>query len=103
MRANLRTLHLTLAQLSEVRDTLRHKILQGLAAHSREIKTLPAYLHRPSRALAGDAVALDVGGTNIRAAQVRLQRGAAEVHGTPVSDDAMMQRAKTPKQVSARQ
>jgi len=103
MRANLHTLHLTLEQLAEVRDTLHRKILQGLAAHNREIKALPAYLHRPSRALAGDAVALDVGGTNIRAAQVRLQGGAAEVHGAPVSDDAMMQRAKTPRQVSARQ
>ena len=83
MRVNLHTLHLTLEQLAEVRDTLHRNILQGLGAHNQEIKALPAYLHRPSRTLAGDAVALDVGGTNIRAAQVRLQAEVAEVHGAP--------------------
>ena len=103
MLAHLQTLNLTPEQLSDIRDTLHRKILQGLEAHNREIKALPAYLHHPSSALAGDAVVLDVGGTNIRAARVRLQGGAAELHGASVSDDAMMQRAKTPNEVSAHQ
>lgn len=103
MLANLQTLHLTLEQLADVRDSLHQKILEGLAAHKREIKALPAYLHRPSSTLSGDAVVLDVGGTNIRAAWIQLQGGAAELRGASISDDAIMQRAKTPARVSARQ
>ena len=103
MATNLHTLNLTWEQLSHVRDALHQRILNGLGAHDQEIKALPAYIPRPSSLLSGDAVVLDVGGTNIRAAWVRLHGAAADFHGTSIADDVLLQRAKIPKQVDARQ
>jgi hexokinase len=103
MATDLQTLNLTLEQLSDIRNTLHQRILNGLAAHDQEIKVLPAYIRRPSSILSGDAVVLDVGGTNIRAAWVKLHGEVADLQCTSVADDEILQRAKIPNQVDARQ
>ena len=69
MEANLTGLKLTEKQLSDIREALYRKIIDGLRTHDQEIKMLPAYIHRPPQNLSGDAVVLDIGGTNIRAAR----------------------------------
>jgi len=103
MEVDLQKLNLTLEQLLDIRNTLYQKILEGLAVHGQEIKALPAYLRRPSNTLPGDAVVLDVGGTNIRAARLRCQGSNAELLTNPVADRETMQQAKTPGQVNAHQ
>ena len=102
MEVDLQKLNLTRKQLLRIRNALCKKILGGLAAHGQEIKALPAYLRRPFNTLPGDAVVLDVGGTNIRAARLRYQGSNAELL-TAVSDRETMQQAKTPGQVNAHQ
>jgi hexokinase len=103
MVVDLQKLNLTLEQLLDIRNTLYQKILQGLAVHGQEIKALPAYLRRPSNTLPGEAVVLDVGGTNIRAARLWCQGSNAALLTNPVADRETMQQAKTPGQVNARQ
>ncbi|MGH8559280.1 MAG: hexokinase family protein [Methylococcales bacterium] len=103
MEVDLQKLNLTLEQLFDIRNTLYQKILDGLACHGQEIKVLPAYLRRPFNTLPDDAVVLDVGGTNIRAARLRCQGSNSELLTSPVSDRETMQQAKTPGQVNAHQ
>jgi len=66
---------LTEKQLTDTADLLAARVAEGLAAEGREIRCLPAWLTRPAAGLAGEALALDAGGTNMRAARVRLASG----------------------------
>jgi hexokinase len=91
MPSNLDPLRLTAAQLAGVRDALAAAILDGLREPNQEILALPAYLRRPAADLKGRAVALDVGGTNMRAAEVELGNGAARLLGEPVENNLMLQ------------
>ncbi|MFH1531791.1 MAG: hypothetical protein ABIK09_13785 [Pseudomonadota bacterium] len=68
---------LTENQLTEVADLLAARVEEGLAAEGRELRCLPAWLARPRGGLSGEALALDAGGTNMRAARLRLAPGAA--------------------------
>jgi hexokinase len=65
--------------------------LDGLAKPDREIRALPAYLRRPGQTLRGRAVALDVGGTHMRAAEIELGDGAARLLGRPAENNLMLQ------------
>jgi hexokinase len=79
---SLADLHLTLddAALSLVRRTLADRLREGAAADGREIAMIPAWLAPPRPGLAGEALAIDAGGTNLRAARVVAGAGgAAEV------------------------
>lgn len=60
------------AQLADVAGALEHRIREGLAFDGKEIKALPAYLEPPAVGLQGEAVVVDAGGSNVRAAHVRL-------------------------------
>ena len=64
-------------ELKAVRDTLVERGRQGMARDGAEIAMIPAWLAPPARGLSGDAVAIDAGGTHLRAARVRLRRGRA--------------------------
>jgi hexokinase len=66
-------------------------ILAGLVRPDREIKALPAFLRRPATGLSGRAVALDVGGTHMRAAEVELDAGKARLLGAVRENDLMLQ------------
>ena len=54
-------------------------IAAGLCKPGQEVRALPAYLRRPAAGLSGRAVALDVGGTHMRAAEVELAAGSARL------------------------
>ena len=101
MTANVHPLNLTLGQLRDVRDALDRRIRRGLQLHDQEIKALPAYLSRPHDMPKGDAIALDTGGTNMRAARVQLGgKTPYELFGDPVSDNQLLNTARTPGQVT---
>ncbi len=79
----LSALELGVDQLAEVRSALRARIRKGLAVEGSEIAALPAFVGAPDASLRGEALVLDTGGTNMRAARVRLggERGAELVDG----------------------
>lgn len=83
---DLRLLQLDVGQLSEVAQLLEARIEEGLAADLREIRALPAYLAPPSADLEGEAVVVDAGGTNVRAAHVRVGE-RLEILGGPESEE----------------
>ncbi|MEM6368674.1 MAG: hypothetical protein AAGD10_11515 [Myxococcota bacterium] len=65
-------LRLSLEQLQDVRDVLSERIGEGLDEAQREIACLPAFLPPPPPEVQGEALVLDLGGTNIRAALVAI-------------------------------
>lgn len=72
---------LSLEQLNDIRAALRQRISEGLAAEGQQVACLPAYLAQPQAGLRGEALVVDAGGTNVRAAWVRLAEGASVVEG----------------------
>ena len=91
MTDKLRELGLTLTSgaLLEVRGALRERMREGLAAEGREIAMLPAFVAPPDPDLGGVALAVDAGGTNLRAARVRLAAGGGDPAITPVEVRAL--------------
>ena len=90
-----RKFHLSREQLCDIRDYMEQGILHGLTAHHQEIKALPAYLRRPCAILNGETTALDVGGTNIRAAWIRISENIPVFLSGPVSDqEGIMRRSE---------
>jgi hexokinase len=101
MNDDLSKFDLTLSQLSDIRDVLYEKILNGLAEQNTEIKAIPAYLRSPSVDISGKAAVLDLGGTNIRAAFIRLDGISAEMSVSPISDtEGIMRLSETPGRIS---
>ncbi len=70
------SLELSLEQLRAVRDGLCEAIRSGLGATNQPVAALPAYLPPPAFELRGEALVIDTGGTNMRAARVRLRPDA---------------------------
>jgi hexokinase len=87
-------LRLSTRQLAGIRDRLAAGILAGLSKPEQEIRGLPAYLRRPASGLSGRAVALDVGGTHMRAGEVELGVGKARLIGEAPENDLMLQATK---------
>jgi hexokinase len=87
-------LRLSKAQLEGVRDRMAAAIRDGLAKPDQEIRALPAYLRRPAAGLSGRAVALDVGGTHMRAGEVELGGGTARLVGQVHENDLMLHATK---------
>jgi hexokinase len=70
--------HTSFDNLQSIRNRLVERILEGFSSDNKQIRALPTYLSPPSQDIKGKAIALDVGGTNMRAALVELQgRGKA--------------------------
>ena len=91
MAASPDDLRLSASQLEAIRDALKARVAEGLADDSREIAALPAFLPPPPADLSGEAVVVDLGGTNLRAARVHLGlRGDFRVVEGPVKDELMM-------------
>jgi hexokinase len=75
-------LTLTLQDLAEVRLALLDRLREGAAHDGRELAMIPAFLSPPRPGLSGEAVALDAGGTHLRAARVRVHAsGEVEILG----------------------
>ncbi len=76
---------LDLPRLTAVRDALTARIEEGLAHDGRQIRALPAFLRPPRSGAAGRVLALDAGGTNLRAAVVELAAdGSGHITSGPV-------------------
>jgi hexokinase len=67
------------AQLKEIALNLEDKIEIGLKNDNTEIKTIPTYIHPLSCGAEGQAVVLDWGGTNYRAAVINFAGGVAKI------------------------
>lgn len=83
--ASLRALRLTpsLQDLSEVRLALLGRLREGATNDDRQLAMIPAFLSPPRPGLSGEAIAIDAGGTNLRAARVRVHAsGEVEIIGT---------------------
>lgn len=63
---------LTLTQLNEIRQALVSRMRDGLQQDGQQLACLPAYLAPPRHGLRGQALVVDAGGTNVRAALVEL-------------------------------
>ncbi|MCC7386926.1 MAG: hypothetical protein IT384_34130 [Deltaproteobacteria bacterium] len=68
----MRALALDRAALEDVRAALRGAVADGLAKDGAQVRALPAYLPPAPAGLRGRALAIDCGGTNLRAAVVEL-------------------------------
>jgi len=76
----MESLQLTIAQIQEIRSEIARQIRRGLPRERERVKALPAFLPPPPACLQGRAWALDLGGTTLRAAVVRLgEDGEAEI------------------------
>ncbi|MBQ7529284.1 hypothetical protein IJT10_05230 [bacterium] len=72
-------------QLMETVDLLCEKIKQGLLEDGHEIKAIPSYLQQPPEHLQGEVLVVDIGGTNVRAAIVKLNaNGTYELVAGPI-------------------
>lgn len=84
-RPNLAPLRLTTSQLLQVRDQLAERIQEGLEAWNQEIQAIPAYLAKPKGDCQGQAIVVDTGGTNMRAALVNInEAGELEIMRGPL-------------------
>lgn len=75
---------LTQAQLLEIAPALKSKILKGLHASDQEIACLPTYVPGDASPQHGQALVVDFGGTNVRAAVVSLDEGKLTIEKGPV-------------------
>lgn len=66
-------------QLKQIALDLEDKIEIGLNNDNTEIKTIPTYIHPLSCGAEGQAVVLDWGGTNYRAAVINFAGGVAKI------------------------
>ena len=67
------------SQLKEIALNLEDKIENGLKNDNTEVKSIPTYIHPLSSGAEGQAVVLDWGGTNYRAAVINFAGGVANI------------------------
>ena len=70
---------LKMGQLKEVALNLEDKIENGLKNDNTEVKSIPTYIHPLTCGAEGQAVVLDWGGTNFRAAVINFEGGVANI------------------------
>ena len=88
------------AQLIDVRNAMTARIQEGLAQDGQELKAIPALLDMPSGVPQGDAVALDLGGTNIRAAAISIRGTTASITRAGGQDSTLLDKNKNPTPVT---
>ncbi|PID57727.1 hexokinase [candidate division KSB3 bacterium] len=82
-------------QLLDIASVLTERIREGLAHDNREIACLPCYIplkHIPQK---GDALVMDFGGTNVRAALVSLDNRQLHIKRGPVAHAIPLKRGET--------
>lgn len=70
---------LKMGQLKEIAVNLEDKIENGLKHDDTELKSIPTYIHPLTCSVEGQAVVLDWGGTNYRAAAINFEGGVATI------------------------
>lgn len=96
MSVTLSGLALTRDQLEEIRATLRERIRVGLQRSDTEIACLPAYLPFPPAKIRGQALVVDTGGTNMRAAMVELAAEESKIIAGPIEKEVPSGRGDQP-------
>ena len=81
----MKEFELSLDQLNDITATLRERITEGLAEDGKELKCLATYLGVPQGDQSGQALVIDTGGTNMRAALVTLQPRNGQINSGPIS------------------
>jgi len=89
------TFKLKTSQLKHIALDLEDKIENGLKNDNTEIRSIPTYIHPLSCSAEGQAVVLDWGGTNYRAAVISFESGSANI--TPKKPDGKELSAATTK------
>ncbi len=82
---------LSQAQLLAVRDGVTAAIEARLAGQDSSLALLPSFLRRPACLPSGSYLALDFGGSNVRAARIELSAGRMQVKNVaqrPLADPA---------------
>ncbi|MBN1336072.1 MAG: hypothetical protein JXB39_08940 [Deltaproteobacteria bacterium] len=88
--------HLSRGALEEVRTEFATAVREGLARDGAEIAAFPAFLPPLPPHLAGWAIAVDVGGTHVRAALVAHGPGGTRVEAGPISGPVVRGRPGAP-------
>lgn len=85
-------------QLEDIRDRLAQEIRAGLTEPGQRVPALLAHLPPPPPDLEGEALVVDTGGTNTRAAVVRLYKDRApEIVAGPVQQKLPVREAQAPR------
>ncbi|MGM9991380.1 MAG: hypothetical protein ACI376_00795 [Candidatus Bruticola sp.] len=96
----LASFQLSQEQLEETAKTLSERINSGLSKDGQEIKAIPAYLAPPQQGISGTVLVIDTGGTNVRAAIIKLNAdGTHKLVAGPVQ--ASIPAGRQGKQISA--
>ncbi len=78
---------LTQEQLLETVQVFSDRISRGLSQNGQEIRAIPAYLAPPPAGVSGTVLVIDTGGTNIRAAVVKLNAdGTHKILSGPIKE-----------------
>ena len=77
---------LTTAQLLDTAAIFQTRIEKGLAEDGQELKCLATRIPSIQPPDHGDAYALDLGGTNVRAAAIRFENGSYRISSGPIGE-----------------
>ncbi|MBK5721277.1 hexokinase [Dysgonomonas sp. Marseille-P4677] len=67
-------------QLKEIAQSLQAKVVNGLEKENTEVQCIPTYINPQTTGVNGQALVLDLGGTNYRVATVDFVDGKATIH-----------------------
>jgi hexokinase len=70
---------LSLEELKEIAESLQRKVEDGLGKDNQEVQCIPTFINPKTTNVEGQAVVLDLGGTNYRVASIDFTDGKANI------------------------
>ncbi|MDR1499783.1 MAG: hexokinase [Tannerellaceae bacterium] len=70
---------LSIEQLKEISQALQNRVKEGLSKENQEVQCIPTFINPKASNVEGQAVVLDLGGTNYRVASVDFVDGKASI------------------------
>ncbi|GHT31552.1 hexokinase [Bacteroidia bacterium] len=70
---------LSLEELKEIAESLQRKVEDGLSKDNQEVQCIPTFINPKTTNVEGQAIVLDLGGTNYRVASVDFTDGKANI------------------------
>ncbi|MDR1918842.1 MAG: hexokinase [Tannerellaceae bacterium] len=70
---------LSIEQLKEISQSLQNRVEEGLGKENQEVQCIPTFINPKATNVEGQAVVLDLGGTNYRVASVDFIDGKASI------------------------
>ncbi|MDR1556611.1 MAG: hexokinase [Tannerellaceae bacterium] len=71
---------LSTEQLKEIAQALQNRVGEGLTKDNQEVQCIPTFINPKTTDVEGQALVLDLGGTNYRVASVNFAGGKATIH-----------------------